>query len=55
MFESLLKAIVGAVIVTPVSVVADVVTVGGQLTDRDKTYTGEAVEKVIENLNKAVE
>ena len=50
MFGSLLKAAVGVVVETPVAIVADVVTLGGSLTDKDKPYTAEAVEKVVENI-----
>lgn len=53
MFGNLLKAVIGAVIETPVAVVADVVTLGGVLTDRDKPYTAEAMSKVVENIENA--
>ena len=49
MLENLTKAVVGAVIETPVAIVADVVTLGGSLTDRDKPYTAESVEKVVDS------
>lgn len=50
MFGSFLKAVVGTVIEAPLSIVADVVTLGGTLTDKRKPYTAEAVEKVFKNL-----
>lgn len=50
--ESLTKAAVG-VITVPVAVVADVVTLGGALTDKDKPYTAEAVSDVVQNLKDA--
>lgn len=50
MFGELLKATVGLVVETPIAVVADVVTLGGTLTDRNETYTGEAIGKVVENI-----
>lgn len=53
MFGNLLKAVVGAVIETPIAVVADVVTLGGTLTDRKEAYTSEAVSKVVDNVQKA--
>lgn len=53
MFGSLLKAAVGVVVETPLAVVADVVTLGGSLTDKDKPYTAEAVEKIVENVQDA--
>jgi len=53
MLESLAKATV-AVVVTPVAVVADVVTLGGSLNDKDKPYTAQALEAVAENLSDAI-
>lgn len=53
MFSNLLKAVVGTVIETPVSVVADVVTLGGALTDQEKPYTAQAVSKVVDNIQKS--
>lgn len=53
MFGDLFKAVVGAVVETPVALVADVVTLGGALTDKNEPYTATAVSKVIDNLNKA--
>lgn len=55
MFGNLLKAVVGTVIETPIAVVADVVTLGGTLTDRQETYTGEAISKVVDNVQKATD
>jgi hypothetical protein len=52
MFESLAKAAV-AVVTVPVAVVADVVTMGGVLTDKDNPYTAEAVEDFMDNLKDA--
>lgn len=54
MFESLAKAAVGVVTV-PVAAVADVVTMGGALTDKDKPYTAEAVSDVLKNLENAID
>lgn len=51
-FEDLTKAAVG-VVKTPVSLVADTLTLGGTLTDRDKTYIGENLEEIIKNLENA--
>ena len=39
MFESLLKAVVGVVIETPLAVATDIVTIGGALTDKNEPYT----------------
>ena len=52
MLESLTKAALGVVTV-PVAVVADVVTLGGVLTDKPEPYTAEAVSNVVKNLKNA--
>lgn len=54
MFTSLLKAAAG-VITVPVSIVADVVTLGGSLNDQPEPYTARAVSDVLENLAKATD
>lgn len=51
--SSLTKAIVGAAVVTPVSAIADVITLGGALTDKESTYTGDALRDVMQNLKDA--
>lgn len=53
MLEDLAKATVGLVVETPIAVVADVVTMGGALTDKDQPYTATALEKVMENVENA--
>ena len=53
MLGNLVKATVGVVIETPIAVVADVVTLGGSLTDKDKPYTAEAISKVVENIQES--
>ena len=53
MLGDLAKATVGIVIETPIAVVADVVTMGGALTDKDQPYTATALEKVMENVENA--
>jgi hypothetical protein len=50
--ESLGKAALGVVTV-PVAIVADVVTLGGSLTDRATPYTAEAVSDLVQNLKDA--
>lgn len=55
MLESLVKATVGVVVETPVAIVADVVTMGGALTDKDEPYTASAVKKVVKNVEDATE
>lgn len=52
LIESLAKAAV-AVVTVPVAVVADVVTMGGALTDKDKPYTAKAVSDLVQNLEDA--
>lgn len=47
---SLTKAVIGVVVETPVAIVADVITMGGAMTDKDKPYTAEALEKVMKNV-----
>ncbi len=55
MLESLVKATVGVVVETPVAIVADIVTMGGALTDKDEPYTASAVRKVVKNVEDATE
>jgi hypothetical protein len=52
MLESLTKAAT-AVVTVPVAVVADVVTLGGVVTKREKPYTAEAVSDMVQNLKDA--
>jgi hypothetical protein len=52
---NLTKAVIGTIIETPLSVVADVVTLGGSLTDQDKPYTAKAIERVIQNVGDATD
>ena len=54
MFKSLLKAAVGTVLL-PVDIVADAVTLGGTLTDKEGSYTTEALEDIFENLKDATD
>ena len=42
-----------AVVTIPAAVVADVVTMGGVLTDKDKPYTAEAASDLMKNLKDA--
>lgn len=51
-FEDLTKAVVG-VVKLPIDVAADVVTLGGALTDKDKPYTAAEIERIVRNLNNA--
>lgn len=40
-----------AVIDIPVSAAADVVTLGGSLNDKDETYTGAAMGRLVQNVS----
>ena len=53
MFGNLFKAAVGLVVETPIAVVADVVTLGGTLTDAKQPYTATALEKVYDNVEQS--
>lgn len=53
MLENLTKAVVGVVIETPVAIISDIATLGGSLTDKDKTYTANALSNVVQNLENA--
>lgn len=56
MFESLLKAVVGVVVETPIALAKDVVTMGGACVDKEGgTYTGDALSKVMENIEDATD
>lgn len=50
--ESLAKAAV-SVVTVPVAVVADVITLGGSLNDKDQPYTADALEDLVDNLKDA--
>jgi hypothetical protein len=52
LITSLAKAAV-AVVEVPVAVAADVVTLGGALTEKDKPYTATAVEHLVKNVQDA--
>ena len=52
---SLTKAVVGVVVETPIAVVADVVTLGGSLTDKKEPYTTTAVSKVVKHVQDATD
>lgn len=51
--KHLTKAVVGVVVETPVSLVADVLTLGGSLTDTKQPYTTTALAKVADNVSKS--
>jgi len=51
--QSTSKMAATVVVTAPVAVVADVVTLGGALTDKDKPYTAEALGDFVDNLKNA--
>ncbi len=44
-----------AIVDVPVSVAADIVTLGGALTDQDKPYTAQAVLRLVKNVSDAAD
>ena len=52
MLESLAKAAT-AVVTVPVALAADVVTLGGAITDKNQPYTADAVSDFCQNLKDA--
>jgi len=53
LLTGLVKATVIAVVETPLAVIADTVTLGGTLTDKDEPYTATAVSKLMDTVDKA--
>lgn len=53
MLTSLTKAVVGAVVETPIAIAADVITLGGSLTDKREPYTATALKTVADNVRDA--
>jgi hypothetical protein len=51
--EDIAKAAVG-VVTLPVTLVADVATLGGALTEKENPYTAERIEEIMDNLANAV-
>jgi len=49
----LTKAVVGVVIETPIAIAADVVTMGGVITDKNEPYTVSALKDVMKNVENA--
>ncbi len=49
----LTKAIVGVVVETPIAIAADVLTLGGLITDKDELYTATALKGVMKNVENA--
>lgn len=53
MFDSLLKSVIG-ISILPVAVAADIITLGGELIDKQKPFTQECSESIAENLRDVV-
>lgn len=51
--ESLTKAAIGVVVDVPVSIASDIVTMGGVLADKEKPYTADALECIVENVKES--
>lgn len=52
--KSLTKAVVSTVTL-PVDVAADIVTMGGAMTDKDRPYTAEKLKKIMGHLDDATD
>lgn len=52
LFDSLAKAVVN-VVSLPVTAVADVITMGGVLSDEDTPYTAQALSDLLDNIQDA--
>ena len=48
------KAALG-VVVSPIDMAADILTLGGTLSDREESYTGSRLKNVMQNLDKATD
>ena len=49
----LTKAVVGVVVETPIAIAADMLTLGGIITDKDEPYTATALKGVMNNIEHA--
>ena len=49
----LTKAVVGVVVETPIAIAADIVTMGGVMTDKKEPYTATAIKSVMKNVEHA--
>jgi hypothetical protein len=52
--SNLTKAAVGLIVETPIAIVRDIATLGGELTDGE-TATDKALNKILANLKKSTE
>ena len=51
----LTKAVVGVVVETPIAIAADMLTLGGSITDKDEPYTATALKNVMRNVEHATD
>ena len=49
----LTKAVVGVVVETPIALAADVLTLGGSITDKEEPNTATALKGVMKNVENA--
>ena len=54
MFKNLTKAVIG-VVTSPVDVAADLITLGGALTDKKEPYTVTKAKNIKDNIDKAID
>lgn len=52
--KGLTKAVVSAATL-PIDIVADVITIGGTMTDQEKPYTAKKLEKMIDGIDEATD
>lgn len=55
MLGNLLKAAIGLVVEAPIALAADVLTLGGSITEKDEPYTSNALKKVVRNVQRSTE
>ncbi len=51
---NLTKAVLGVVVETPIALAADVLTLGGAITEKREPYTATALKSVMKNVENAV-
>ena len=49
----LTKAAIGVVVETPIAIAADMLTLGGSITDKEEPYTATALKGVMDNITHA--
>jgi len=50
---NLTKAVVGVVVETPIALAADMITLGGSITDKREPYTSTTLKNVMKNVEKS--